>query len=242
MWPRNCGPASFHDRRPALARSANAPLRVPTHSVSAMGAQHPRDARPMSTSRRQTRARLLMRSLTVLVIDRDPDLARIAQLQEGLIREVRRNEAKIKSLLRIASLEYIAHPEAHRPAAAPVTDAHILQIVGTRGLRIARVVIETVERRSVQAREPAARVVILGGSGQLVAGRERLRPPVDLEAGEQAAHIEIARAQQREAARQFPAAAEPIRALRFETIILAIARVLRIKNVVQGIVLLQLLG
>src|SRR5258708_37577932 len=36
MWPRNCGPASFHWPRAPSARSPNRPLRVPIHNVSAM--------------------------------------------------------------------------------------------------------------------------------------------------------------------------------------------------------------
>src|SRR5208337_1824251 len=108
----------------------------------------------------------------------DPDLPWIAELQKGLVRIIRGNQAEEKSLLRIASIEEITHPQARGPGAAPVADTQVFQTVGARGLRIARVVIEAAERGGIQARKPAARIVILGGRGEFVAGRKRLFPPV----------------------------------------------------------------
>src|SRR5208282_6007826 len=109
-----------------------------------------------------------------LIIQRNPDLPGITELQESLVRIIRRDQAKVKSLLRIARIEEIADPEARRQAAAPYAHAQVFEIVGARGLRIAGVVVEAAQRGSVQAREPAARVVILGRRRELVAGRERL--------------------------------------------------------------------
>jgi hypothetical protein len=38
MWPRNCGPVSFHERRAGSAASVHNPLRVAINSVVRRGA------------------------------------------------------------------------------------------------------------------------------------------------------------------------------------------------------------
>src|SRR3984957_18704161 len=115
-------------------------------------------------------------------------------------------------------------------------------MIGVGGLRVAGVVVKAVERVRVEAGEEAAGIVIFDGRGELVAGRERLRAAVDIERREYTADTQIARAQQRRAAREAPARAQAVAALRLETEILPLGRILGKEDVVERIVLLQLLG
>ncbi len=94
---------------------------------------------PWATNQVRAHAYLtnLARTWAQLVIHGNADLARIGESKKGLIREVWRNEAKVKSILVVARIEEIADPRAHGPGAMLVADTHVLQVIGARGLCIA---------------------------------------------------------------------------------------------------------
>ena len=115
-----------------------------------------------------------------IVVERDAALARITPVQERLVGEIRWYQAEVETLLRVVLIEHIANPEARSPCAAMIAGTQVLQVIGLGSLRIAGVVVKTVERRRIQPRKPAARMKVLQRCGNLVAGRERLRTTIDV--------------------------------------------------------------
>src|SRR6202795_789773 len=139
-------PASAHRTpRPSPARCS-----TPTCS----GMTRPRIHKSPSRQASRKRAAPLpsCRAVMQLVTDGDSHLAGVAQLQKSLGGEVRRDQSKIEALLGVAGIEEIAHPQARGPRTRAVADADVLQVICPRGLRVARVVVEAVDGRGVQAR------------------------------------------------------------------------------------------
>src|SRR6202035_2563541 len=148
-----------------------------------------------------------------IVPDRDPDLARIAELQKGLIGVVGRYQTEKEALLGITHIEQVPHPDARAPGTAAIADPQILQMIGMRGLRVAGVVVEAVERVRIEPREPTAGRAVFHRGGELVTRRKWLRAPVDAEALEHAPDTQVACAQQRGAPGHLPARAQSVAAL-----------------------------
>ena len=127
-----------------------------------------------------------------MVIHTDADLSRITPYEKGLALKVRRNQPEIESLLGVAGIEKIADQLAvHEPLLE--ADPHVFQIVLVAaaldehlvaGVGLASVVVEAARGGGVEPGEPARRVVVFHGRGELVAGCERLRPPLETKAGE----------------------------------------------------------
>src|SRR5271163_1183622 len=118
------------------------------------------------------------------IIHGDADLAWVALLKKGLVGKVWWDQPKIKPLLRIARIEEIADPQACRPGTVRIPDPNVLQVIGARGLRIAGVVIKIIDRGRVKTCEPTLWILVFRSGGELIAGRERLRAPIDTKAGE----------------------------------------------------------